>query len=38
LSKYGDIKIRFNSYQSLEKVKRKIAKGKTKLKPNLMKA
>jgi hypothetical protein len=37
LSKYGDIKIRFNSYQSLEKVKKKIANGKSKLKPNLLK-
>ena len=37
LSKYGDIKIRFNSYQSLEKVKKKIAQQKTKLRPNLLK-
>jgi hypothetical protein len=37
LSRYGDIKIRFNSYQSLKKVQRKIANGKTKLKPNLLK-
>jgi len=38
LSKYGDIKIRFNSYQSLKKAQRKIANGKSKLKPNLLKA
>ena len=38
LSRYGDIKVRFNSYQSLKKVQRKIANGKNKLKPNLLKA
>ena len=38
LTKYGDIKIRFNSYQSLKKVQKKIVNGKSKLKPNLLKA
>jgi len=37
LTKYGDIKTRFNNYQSLKKVTRKIACTRRKLKPNYLK-
>ena len=37
LDKEGNIKTRFNGYQSLKKVKKKIARNVSKLKPNLLK-
>ena len=38
LTKHGEIKIRFNDYQSLQKVKKQIDKNKKRLKENLLRA
>ncbi len=37
LTKYGNIRVRYNSYQSIKKVQKRIAHNREKLRPNLLK-